>query len=81
MKILLRETENEQDDGTMIKRIIALHPEDGSSMCYIPAITDPIWCDNDELSAEHNHAEGIFWNTWEEAEKQLCKHEIYTDGK
>lgn len=81
IKILLRETEIEQEDETVVIQIAALHPEDGSPMCHIPATTKPIWCNNDGLSTEYNHAEGIYWNTWEEAEKQLSGHEIYTDGK
>ena len=70
MKILLRET-----DG----HVWALDPETGEIITRIPAVSKQIWCDNDCLSTEYEHAEGIYWNSWAEAEAQLIEHEIIRD--
>ena len=80
MKILLREVEIDDDvSGGGRTRIVALYPEDGISLCHIPFVSKPIWCANDDLSTEYNHAEGIYWNSWAEAREQLSEHEIITD--
>ena len=78
MKILLRKMEIETDEGTHV-RIVALEPEDGIGMNRIPMILKPIWCANDGLSTDYDHAEGIYWNSWEDAREQLSEHEIVTD--
>ena len=79
MRIVLRETQIPQGDGTVIKRITAHHTDDGSPMRQIPSISSPIWCNNDNLSTEHDHFGGIFWDSWEGALSQLSEHEIYLD--
>jgi len=70
MKILLRETDN---------RVCALDPDSGEALTRIPTERAPVWCDNDNLSTDYDHANGIYWNTWAEAEAQLSEHEIIRD--
>ena len=76
MKILLRVSEF---DERVHSTILALDPESGSPLTRIPAISRTIWCDNDSLSTEYDHPEGIYWNSWTEAEAQLIEHEIVRD--
>ena len=71
MKILLRESEG---------KILALDPESGESLTRIPAAFGGglIWC-QDSLNTLHEHPEGIYWKSWDEARKQLMGHEVITD--
>ena len=71
MKILLRESE---------RKIRAFDPESGESLTKIPAAFGGglIWC-QDSLSTLHEHPEGIYWESWDEARKQLMGHEVITD--
>ena len=55
--ILLRTNDENQ--------VLALYPEDGDSMTTIESkngTTNTVYCSNDSLSCEYEHADGVFWN-------------------
>lgn len=59
MEILLRKTDGVVD---------ALDPESGESLTRI---VPGVYCDNDNLSTEYEHPEGIFWKSYVEAKRQI----------
>ena len=59
MNILLRKAEG---------KVWALDPDDGRSLTKI---NPGIYCENDNLSTEYEHAEGIYWESFAEAKRQI----------
>lgn len=49
-------------------RVWALYPDDGRNMTRI---IPGIYCDNDVISTEYEHAEGIYWKSFAEAKRQI----------
>ena len=69
MKILLRET-----DG----KVWALHPGTERNLKFI--IDPTTWDDSPgSLGTGYGHPEGIYWDSWVDARRQLSGHTIMTD--
>ncbi len=76
MDILLREASRTINDEEKTI-VVALNTDDGMAMTRIE--NPSVWCDNDNLNTEFEHADGIYWESWEKAKEQLKNHLIITD--
>jgi hypothetical protein len=82
MRILLREDMvRTHDPGSAMddERVVirAFDPATGAPLTRIDA--PPVGCSNDTLSTTYEHPEGLWWEHWDEARRQLAQHEIIED--